>query len=84
MFAALDNVPATSCSHISTAIFFSIAAPIKDVYTVCDSALKALLIRPNAVLPVFQCSSAPAGSMPPLSSPNIIAFSLSETIAPPL
>jgi hypothetical protein len=46
------------------------AAPTKKVFGKQPASAKAALIRFKAVLAVFQCSSAPAGSIPPLSSPR--------------
>ena len=70
--AALLNVPFFNCSHISSAMLFSIAAPTKNIYGEKPFLEKAFCMRMSDVLAVFQCSSAPAGSMPPLSSPSAI------------
>lgn len=68
--AALSSVPALSISQISVAILASTAAPMKNVFGLARSAANAVWIRPNAVRAVFQCSSAPAGSIPPFNSPS--------------
>lgn len=58
--------------HISDAIFASMAAPMKKVFGLSLAFANAEWIRRKAVPAVFQCSSAPAGSMPPFNSVNVV------------
>src|ERR1022692_2547303 len=69
-FAALLSIFIFKSLYISFAILFSIAAPIKKVLGLDFIEPKPSLILIKADLAVFQCSSAPAGSIPPLSSPK--------------
>lgn len=73
-FAALDKVFVSNCANISWDILFSIAAPIKNVCGLSLFSANANLILSNAVFAVFQCSSAPAGSIPPFNSPSAIYY----------
>lgn len=65
--AAFSMIPLSRKLQISLAIFGSMAAPMKKVCGRTWLRAKASLIRLNAVRAVFQCSSAPLGSMPPFS-----------------
>jgi hypothetical protein len=55
---------------MSFAIDSSIAAATKNKRGISGCGLKESRIRFKAVLAVFQCSSAPAGSIPPFNSPQ--------------
>ena len=68
--AALFIDDVSNCLNISIAIAFSIAAPIKNVCGFNFFLSKLLRILFKAELAVFQCSSAPAGSIPPFNSPK--------------
>ena len=67
MFAAKDNVLLDNWLYISCPILSSMAAAINAVnISERFTFLNAVLILFRAEFPVFQCSSAPAGSIPPL------------------
>jgi hypothetical protein len=85
-FAALLIVALLRCLNISFAILFSIAAPIKNVFGFNFFFSKLVLILFSAELAVFQCSSAPAGSIPPFNSPpliSVLAIKKAESLAEP-
>ena len=69
-FATLVSDSSSNILQISVAIFLSIAEPTKNKFGLRLTLANADSIRISAVRAVFQCSSAPAGSIPPFSSPN--------------